>query len=90
MECGDILGITTKLAQEKRKAKDILEYVLHQVVEFKKLNQVRLAHSLKNFVSQTMKFAHSACFESVSMSTNLVVVSSGILRCKYAVEAFLL
>ena len=39
-ECGDILAVTNKLPQEKRSAKDILEYVLHQVVEFKKLNQV--------------------------------------------------
>lgn len=40
-ECGDILGISGKLAADKRDAKHILEYVLHQVVEFKKLNQVR-------------------------------------------------
>ena len=39
-ECGDILGISGKLAADKRDAKHILEYVLHQVVEFKKLNQV--------------------------------------------------
>ncbi len=39
-ECGDILAITGKLAADKRDAKHILEYVLHQVVEFKKLNQV--------------------------------------------------
>ncbi|ELU04562.1 hypothetical protein CAPTEDRAFT_159967, partial [Capitella teleta] len=38
-ECGDILTITNKLSVDKRSAKDILEYVLHQVVEFKKLNQ---------------------------------------------------
>jgi intraflagellar transport protein 52 len=41
-ECGEILGINNKLSLEKRSAKDILEYVLHQVVEFKKLNQVFL------------------------------------------------
>ena len=39
-ECGDILAISNKLPAEKRSAKHILEYVLHQVVEFKKLNQV--------------------------------------------------
>ena len=41
-ECGDILGISGKLAADKRNAKHILEYVLHQVVEFKKLNQVSI------------------------------------------------
>ncbi|KAH3694027.1 hypothetical protein DPMN_081466 [Dreissena polymorpha] len=39
-ECGDILGVTTNLAQDKRDAKHILEYIFTQVVEFKKLNQV--------------------------------------------------
>ena len=39
-ECGDILGVTNKLQAQTRDAKHILEYVLHQVVEFKKLNQV--------------------------------------------------
>lgn len=39
-ECGDILGIASKIKPENRDAKHILEYVLHQVVEFKKLNQV--------------------------------------------------
>ena len=42
-ECGDILGVTNKLQTDKRGAKHILEYVMHQVVEFKKLNQVRPA-----------------------------------------------
>ena len=39
-ECGEILAINNKLPADKRDAKHILEYVLHQVVEFKKLNQV--------------------------------------------------
>lgn len=38
-ECGDILGINIKLSHESRSAKHILEHVMHQVVEFKKLNQ---------------------------------------------------
>ncbi|KAK3591240.1 hypothetical protein CHS0354_010606 [Potamilus streckersoni] len=38
-ECGDILGVTTKLPQDKRDAKHILEHIFAQVVEFKKLNQ---------------------------------------------------
>lgn len=41
-ECGDILGVTTNLAQDKRDAKHILEHIFTQVVEFKKLNQVKL------------------------------------------------
>ena len=40
-ECGDILGISNKLSQDKRTAKDVLEYILFQVVEFRKLNQVQ-------------------------------------------------
>ncbi|WAR24479.1 IFT52-like protein [Mya arenaria] len=40
-ECGDILGVTTHLAQDNRDAKHILEYIFSQVVEFKKLNQER-------------------------------------------------
>lgn len=39
-ECGEILGISSKLPTNKRSAKDVLEYVMRQVVEFKKLNQV--------------------------------------------------
>ena len=39
-ECGDILGVSNKLDPNKRSAKDVLAYVLHQIVEFKKLNQV--------------------------------------------------
>ncbi|XP_070556730.1 intraflagellar transport protein 52 homolog [Ptychodera flava] len=38
-ECGEILGVTTKLPADSRDAKHILEYIFAQVVEFKKLNQ---------------------------------------------------
>ncbi|XP_002730611.2 intraflagellar transport protein 52 homolog [Saccoglossus kowalevskii] len=38
-ECGDILGVSTKLPSDSRDAKHILEYIFAQVVEFKKLNQ---------------------------------------------------
>ena len=44
-ECGDILGMTNKLSQDQRSAKDVLEHILFQVVEFRKLNQVRHVHS---------------------------------------------
>ncbi|XP_064624329.1 intraflagellar transport protein 52 homolog isoform X2 [Lineus longissimus] len=40
-ECGDILGVAQKLPQDCRDAKHMLEYILAQVVEFKKLNQDR-------------------------------------------------
>ncbi len=43
-EAGRILGVTGKLAQEKRSAKHILEHVFAQLVEFKKLNQVLTAY----------------------------------------------
>lgn len=36
-ECGDILGISSKLPPNKRSAKDVLEYVLYRIVEFKKV-----------------------------------------------------
>lgn len=39
-ECGDILGVSKNLAVDSRDAKHILEYIMAQVVEFKKLNQV--------------------------------------------------
>ena len=39
-ECGDILGVCGKLPSDCRGAKHILDYIFHQVVEFKKLNQV--------------------------------------------------
>ena len=39
-ECGDILGVTSKLAADCRDAKHILDHIFAQVVEFKKLNQV--------------------------------------------------
>ena len=39
-EAGRVLGVTGKLAQEKRSSKHILEHVFAQLVEFKKLNQV--------------------------------------------------
>lgn len=38
-ECGDILGVSSKLPADCRDAKHILDYIFHQVVEFKKLNQ---------------------------------------------------
>ncbi|XP_042690474.1 intraflagellar transport protein 52 homolog isoform X1 [Centrocercus urophasianus] len=40
-KCGDILGVTSKLPEDKQDAKHILEYVFFQVVEFKKRNQER-------------------------------------------------
>lgn len=38
-ECGEILGITQRLSKEHRTGKHILEYVMRQIVGFKKLNQ---------------------------------------------------
>lgn len=40
-KCGEILGVTVKLDKDKRDAKHILEHVFFQIVEFKKLNQVK-------------------------------------------------
>ena len=40
-ECGEILGVGSKLAPDRRTAKHILEHILFQVAEFRKLNQVR-------------------------------------------------
>ncbi|KAK3710183.1 hypothetical protein QZH41_010581 [Actinostola sp. cb2023] len=39
-ECGDILNVNSKLPMDNRTAKHILDHIFHQVVEFKKLNQV--------------------------------------------------
>lgn len=39
-ECGDILGVSSKLPSASKDAKHILDYIFHHVVEFKKLNQV--------------------------------------------------
>jgi len=38
-ECADILGISGKLAANKRSAKHVLQHVFQHVVECKKLNQ---------------------------------------------------
>jgi intraflagellar transport protein 52 len=40
-ECGEILGVTNKLPNEPhaREGKNILEYVLRQIVDFKKAEQ---------------------------------------------------
>ncbi len=38
-ECGEILGITAELPGGKRGAKHILEHVLKQLIQWKKLNQ---------------------------------------------------
>lgn len=43
-KCGEILGVTPKLDKDERDGKHVLEYVFFQLVEFKKLNQVRLFH----------------------------------------------
>jgi len=40
-ECGDILGVASKLPPDSRDARHILEHIFAQVVEFKKLNQER-------------------------------------------------
>ena len=37
-ECGDIMGVTPNLPTELRDATHILEYVLMQVAEFKKIH----------------------------------------------------
>jgi intraflagellar transport protein 52 len=47
-ECGEILGVTNKLPADARDAKHILEYILAQVAEFKKLNQVCCCNLLLN------------------------------------------
>ena len=44
-ECGDILGVSSKLPSSVRDAKHILDYIFHQIVEFKKLNQVTACHA---------------------------------------------
>lgn len=46
-KCGEILGVTPKLDKDQRDAKHILEHIFFQVVEFKKLNQVRHNSILK-------------------------------------------
>lgn len=38
--CGDILGVTSKLLQDRRTGKHILEYIFGQLVVFKKSSQV--------------------------------------------------
>lgn len=45
-KCGEILGVTVKLDKDKRDAKHILEHVFFQIVEFKKLNQVKKTNHL--------------------------------------------
>ena len=47
-ECGDILGISSKMAVNKRSAKDVLQYVFQHVVECKKLNQASLSDNTLN------------------------------------------
>ena len=46
-ECGDILGVTPKLAMDKRMGKHILEHIFAQLVEFKKSCQVHLPWNLR-------------------------------------------
>uniref|UniRef100_A0A8C9Z920 Intraflagellar transport 52 homolog (Chlamydomonas) n=1 Tax=Sander lucioperca TaxID=283035 RepID=A0A8C9Z920_SANLU len=48
-KCGEILGVTPKLHKDQRDAKHILEHIFFQVVEFKKLNQVRTFKSIKDY-----------------------------------------
>ena len=38
--CGDIVGVTSKLTQDGRTGKHVLEYIFAQLVEFKKSSQV--------------------------------------------------
>ena len=39
-ECGEVLGVASRLPPEARSAKHILEYIFSQIVDFKKFNQV--------------------------------------------------
>ena len=39
-ECGKVLGVTSKLPQELKTGKGILEFIFAQLVEFKKSSQV--------------------------------------------------
>ncbi len=38
-EAGEILGVTAQLKQDQREAKNILEFIFKQIVNWKKLNQ---------------------------------------------------
>ncbi|XP_077976712.1 intraflagellar transport protein 52 homolog isoform X2 [Styela clava] len=40
-ECGEILGVTSKLPKGAQSAKHVLEYIFNEVVEYKKLNRER-------------------------------------------------
>ena len=72
-ECGEILGISGKLATDRRDAKHILEYVLHQVVEFKKLNQVHgMFMSLKKFLSSNFSWL---CFLFTKKCNKNILIS---------------
>ena len=52
-ECGEILGVTSQLPTNHRSAKHVLEFVLTQLAEFRKLNQVRL---LKKIIEKKDNF----------------------------------
>ena len=39
-ECGEVLGVASRLPPEARSAKHILEYIFSHIVDFKKFNQV--------------------------------------------------
>ncbi|XP_014663857.1 PREDICTED: intraflagellar transport protein 52 homolog isoform X3 [Priapulus caudatus] len=50
-ECGDIMDITNSLPQGKRTSKHVLEFVLNQLVEYKKINQGYPSHTEMDYAS---------------------------------------
>jgi len=58
-ECADILGISGKLAANRRSAKHVLQHVFQHVVECKKLNQASGTWLLLGFCHQWHVKLHS-------------------------------
>ena len=76
-ECGDILGVSSKLPSSVRDAKHILDYIFHQIVEFKKLNQVPAM--LSSLVSVSDVSMRNACFK-LKILKHLVLDSQTYLK----------
>ena len=45
-ECGIILGVTDRLPEQHQTAKDILEFVMTQIADYKKFDNEPLSHGI--------------------------------------------
>ncbi|KAI6218585.1 Intraflagellar transport protein 52-like protein [Aphelenchoides besseyi] len=75
-DAADLLDVTKSLPADRRGAKDILEHVLMQLVEFKKVNTITFTDLIHFFYSTTQSNCDACLLEEEEHSLKVIVESS--------------